>query len=777
MTADSVQGQSPAVKGMELSMSEVAVLEMPAVDNAVLMAAEEERRGPGIAPKFAETFSVDVSPLTHGTLEVLDNGFYLWRLNVSSPGAYSLNFGFDAFHLPDGAQLHLYSMDADSYTGPFTPADNEIHNELWTPIVEGDEVIIQLLVPQAVISDVQLHLSTVNHDFVDFGNFKDGPVSESGSCNVDVVCPEGDGYRDIIRSVGVISTGGSTFCTGFLVSNTAGDGRPFFMTADHCGVGSGNASSLVVYWNYENSTCRTPGSAASGGSGNGSLSTFNTGSIFRADNSFSDFTLVELDDPINPFANAFLAGWNRDPADVGPVIAIHHPQTDEKRISFEDDPTTTTSYLGNSSPGAGSHIRVADWDLGTTEPGSSGSPIYDLNKRVVGQLHGGYAACSNNSADWYGRFSRSWDNSTGASNQLAVWLDPIGSGALSVDGMEADTTGPPPPPPVGTCPTMCTSQGNNTSDEWIESIQIGSYTNSSGDNGGYADFGEVGASFDIGATYPITLQPGWSGTLYNEYFRIWMDLDGNGSFSDPGELVYDQGTADNVTITGTLTIPSGLSPDTVRMRVQMKYNSSGTECETFTWGEVEDYCVYLTNGSGPTCDVPANPTTSILGATAATVSWDPVSGATSYLLNGRRAGTSAWRPVTISGTSRTFTIFTPSTSYEWRVSAVCGASSSGFGAIQSFTTPSSREATVVDVFAVYPNPAQEMLNVVVSASEAPIRIRIMNTVGAVVYEQQHKLAAGHNTLSLDVSSLADGMYFLEVTDEQSGKVERFSVSH
>ena len=93
----------------------------------------------------------------------------------------------------------------------------------------------------------------------------------SGSCNVDVACPEGDAWRPQIRSSAAISTGGSLFCSGSLLNNTANDRKMFFLTANHCSINSGNAASLVTYWNYQNATCRIPGSAASGQNGDGSL--------------------------------------------------------------------------------------------------------------------------------------------------------------------------------------------------------------------------------------------------------------------------------------------------------------------------------------------------------------------------------------------------------------------------------------------------------------------------------------------------------------------------
>lgn len=420
-------------------LERVAALSLPALDNAELLADELARRGPGIAPRFAETMDVSLSPATAGTWE--DNaGMSVWRLRVPSPGAKSLNFGFTAFHMPAGGQLLLYTPDMKNVQGPFTPADNEEHDQLWTPVIPGDEVVIEVSLPTAVKHQLRLHLSTVNHDFLGFSNIAESVLS--GSCNLDVICGAADGwgivdqYRDIIQSVAVIGRNGNTFCTGFLVNNTRQDCTPFFMTANHCGVSAGNAPTLVAYWNFVNSICREPGSGASGGGGDGSLADFNTGAIFRASYAPSDMTLVELDDPISPTANAWFAGWDaRDMLEPDTIIAIHHPSTDEKRISFQFDGVYRGGWGSGDTPVAdGNHLIIEDWDIGTTEGGSSGSPLFDSEKRIVGQLHGGNASCFNDDYDSYGWFHTSWDGGGTNSTRLKNWLDPDNTGAVFIDG-------------------------------------------------------------------------------------------------------------------------------------------------------------------------------------------------------------------------------------------------------------------------------------------------------------------------------------------------------
>ncbi len=408
--------------------SSLPVLSAHPVDEQAARTEDLQRENAGLAPRFAIPEIVHITPETHGVWEDIDAGFQLWRLRVEAPGALSLNFGFTGYQLPRGARLSIYptdwhSLDDVRRVRVFDEKDNDAHGELWTPVVISDQVIIELLMPVASRHDYTLELGSINRGYRFFG---EEPFDKSGSCNIDVVCPEGDDWRSEINSVGVISTGGSTFCTGSMLNNTAEDGAPYFLTANHCGITTGNDQSLVVYWNFQSPTC--------GQHSGGSLSQFMTGSTHLAGSSASDFTLVLMDDPVNPNHNVTFAGWDRSTNDAVTAVAIHHPSTDEKSISFEYDPTTTTSYLQNSIPGNGTHIRVTDWDEGTTEPGSSGSPLFDQNHRVVGQLHGGYASCTSQTSDWYGRLSYSFP-------AMAQYLDPLNSGAMTTDTLDPNAVG------------------------------------------------------------------------------------------------------------------------------------------------------------------------------------------------------------------------------------------------------------------------------------------------------------------------------------------------
>ncbi|MEQ8706668.1 MAG: M12 family metallo-peptidase [Phaeodactylibacter sp.] len=145
----------------------------------------------------------------------------------------------------------------------------------------------------------------------------------------------------------------------------------------------------------------------------------------------------------------------------------------------------------------------------------------------------------------------------------------------------------PPPPP----PSYCGSQGNNSSFEWIQRLQFGSINNNSGNDGGYGDYTNLSTALTPGGTVSVTLVPGFSSSTYTEYWRLWVDYNRDGDFTDAGEQI-GQGSGTG-TLSGTLSVSSSATPGTTRLRVAMKYNAYPTSCEAFPYGEVEDYTITI----------------------------------------------------------------------------------------------------------------------------------------------------------------------------------------
>jgi lysyl endopeptidase len=371
----------------------------------------------GEAPRFAVPHKVSIKPSWEKS-----GADYVWTHQVTAPNAVSLNFGFTRFNLPEGAELNIYSADRTQFIRSFTSEDNNVNNQLWTPVIMSDDVIIEVVAPATVASKVDIELGQIGQGFRTFGQ----STLKAGSCNIDVACSESKGWEKEVNSVAVISTGGSAFCTGFMVNNTSGDKTPYFMTAAHCRITASSAPSLVTYWNYQTSKC--------GGSRDGKMTDFQSGSVHLASGTKSDFTLVKLNSQPKAEWGVNYAGWDASlTGHDSPSVAIHHPNVDEKSISFENQNAVISSYGGQSSPGDNTHVRIIDWDKGTTEPGSSGSPLFNKDHRVVGQLHGGGAACGNDLSDYYGRLNTSWKGDGTRGGSLKDHLDAANTGKLVTD--------------------------------------------------------------------------------------------------------------------------------------------------------------------------------------------------------------------------------------------------------------------------------------------------------------------------------------------------------
>ena len=430
MTAVTASARSviaPSVTTHDIVSAEtIARFDADPIDISSALIDDIAREREGLPLRFAIPQETFITPETHGTWEELDGSMLVWRVRIQSPGALSLNLGFTEFSMPQASHMSIYPTDNSAAPVTFTSTDNKDHRELWTPVVSTSDLMVEIVLPVKERWNLGLELTSVNPGYKRFATLATNALGEKqGSCNNDVVCAVGDPWRDSIHSVGAYSTGGSLFCTGAMINNTSNDETPYFLTANHCGISTANDQSLVVYWNFESVNC--------GDLSGGSLADFQTGSTHRASNSASDMTLVELDNLPALAHEVSYAGWDRTGVDATSAVAIHHPNVDEKAISFENDPTTVTTYLQNAIPGDGTHVRITNWDDGTTEPGSSGSPLFDQNHRIIGQLHGGYASCTSATSDWYGRIYTSWTGGGSSSSRLSDWLDTAGTGDMTTD--------------------------------------------------------------------------------------------------------------------------------------------------------------------------------------------------------------------------------------------------------------------------------------------------------------------------------------------------------
>ncbi|MEM7204384.1 MAG: hypothetical protein AAF628_29260 [Planctomycetota bacterium] len=408
---------SPGVSQLEYGGSPcpedlLGAVEAPSLQFAALnveqLLAEDDARPKG-SYRFGVIRSTDLGLRNGGVWQTLPNGDRLWRLRVASEGAFSLGPEFAEFELPPGALLFVYNDAREIVRGAYTAANNKPNGQFAIQPTAGDAITLEYLEPAAVAGRGRLQLSGVVHDYRDFvghgvglGHGPDG-----GSCNVDVNCAAGNPWRNQIDSVIGVTQGG-WICTASLINNTANDGRQLVMSANHCG----SYTNAVFLFNYQRSGCRSgPSPRNESVQGSTLLATGRTG----------DYRLVELQEQIPASYSPYYNGWNRGSAVPADTFCVHHPSGCPKKISFDNDPPARS----------GQYWRVRDWDVGTTEGGSSGSPLMDPNGRFIGQLCCGLAACGNNFSDDYGALNTYWSN-------VSRFLDPLGTGATAIDGFDPD---------------------------------------------------------------------------------------------------------------------------------------------------------------------------------------------------------------------------------------------------------------------------------------------------------------------------------------------------
>ncbi|TPN82380.1 endonuclease [Aquimarina algicola] len=139
--------------------------------------------------------------------------------------------------------------------------------------------------------------------------------------------------------------------------------------------------------------------------------------------------------------------------------------------------------------------------------------------------------------------------------------------------------------------SYCTSKGNTTTYEYIDHVEIGGISNTTVANNGYGDFTSQTAQLSYGRN-TIVLSAGFTGTPYAEYWRVWIDFNKNGVF-ETSELMVDESSSSDSQLSYDFNIPSSVSSGETRMRIAMKWDSASTPCETFGYGEVEDYTIIL----------------------------------------------------------------------------------------------------------------------------------------------------------------------------------------
>lgn len=415
------------------------VLEMPSVSMTQIDKEDQKDNQAGLPPRFGYPFQVELNLNNAGSWTTLDNGDRIWRLSIASPGALSINLTYDAFWLPEGASLYIYNKNRTKVIGGFTAQNNNSPKGqsigFATGFIFSDQITLEYYEPKAVAGQGEISIDQVVHGYRTLQTAE--VFGGSGDCQVNINCsPEGDNWQDVKHSVAMIIVGGNRWCTGSLVITTVQDFKPYFLTADHCldgwaipvaldAVANPVAGNWMFVWDYESVGCDN-------GTDEPTLIT-TSGAILVANNDDSDFALMRLiENPaqLNPAVSLWYNGWDAS-GGTGATggVGIHHPSGDIKKIStYSMDPVSTNQ-------GGGGVFGGNYWSLyfdpttnghSVTEGGSSGSPLFNSDQRVIGQLFGGNGiSCGDpeNDQSIYGKFSVSWDGDN-SRRRLHDWLAP-----------------------------------------------------------------------------------------------------------------------------------------------------------------------------------------------------------------------------------------------------------------------------------------------------------------------------------------------------------------
>lgn len=349
----------------------------------------------------------------------------------------SINLLFDNFWIPDGGELYIYNEDR-SKVSLMNFSNNKglqfSRRGNASDIIYGKSIYLEYYKPKGTLTP-NLSIKYIVQGYRYIEQLYSEHFNSSGDCQVNINCPEGNNWQQEKNAIAMIIVNGHRYCTGALIKSL-GNNRKLFLTADHCLGGWANnvkydaqSNNILDYWtfwwNYESPTCQNTNSISN--------YIHTSGAKVLANNNLTDFALLELDeDPADKTCKIYYLGWDRQNPTVGGV-GIHHPAGDVKKIStYNIIPQTVNNnnfhriYWSQTQNGHS-----------VTEGGSSGSPLLNNNKRIIGQLYGGnHINCVNPSQDNgdYGKFSVSWSSGNSSSRRLKDWLDPNNTNLLYTNG-------------------------------------------------------------------------------------------------------------------------------------------------------------------------------------------------------------------------------------------------------------------------------------------------------------------------------------------------------
>ena len=294
------------------------------------------------------------------------------------------------------------------------------------------------------------------------------------------------------------------------------------------------------------------------------IGTFNGGSS----NFAKDVTLRRKATVASPSTTYTTSEWDNFPSNTTSDLGSH---TIEGSVPPAADTQAPTAPASLTASNVGETTLTLSWNAATDNVGVTAYDVYQGNTVIGTTATTSYAVSGLSAGTSYTFSVRAKDaasNVSSASNTASATTDAI---VLN----------------------YCNSSGNNTNYEYIDLVSVGGISNATGANGGYADFTNQTGVIGYGSN-SMVLSVGFSGQSYTENWGVWIDFNQNGTF-DTSEKVVAGSTSSTGNLSYNFTVPTNAVEGTTRMRVAMKWNGTPTACETFSYGEVEDYAITISS--------------------------------------------------------------------------------------------------------------------------------------------------------------------------------------
>lgn len=372
-------------------------------------------------------------------------------------------------------------------------------------------------------------------------------------------------FRFTVRDNRAGGSGNNSDDAVITVNGTAG---PFNITSQNSATTYSGGSSQTVTWNVAGTTANGVNAA-------------NVDILWSTDNGNTWTTL--------------LAGT---PNDGSQAVTIPNVSTSSGRIMvkgsnhifFDVNNANITVNAGSGTPdtvaptaptlaasGTTSTTTNLSWSGATDNVGVTGYDVYQGASLIGSTASTTYTVTGLTPATTYSFSVKAKDAAGNAS---------VSSNTVSVTTLSGGTV------------TYCSSSASNTADERIGNVKFGTINNTSTGTAGYENFTSVSTNVTRGSAYTISITPVWTSTKYSEAYAVYIDYNGDGDFTDSGELAWTKSGSTTSPVSGSITIPATATVGSTRMRVMMKYSSIPTSsCEAYTYGQVEDYTLNIVSSA------------------------------------------------------------------------------------------------------------------------------------------------------------------------------------